>query len=89
MRIFRKNNVILRTETEQKAKELIERGFKEIKEENKAARGDHKHVNELRKAMQDMEVLYKEIKMLNKNQCEVLEMKNSELKNSIFGKSHQ
>jgi hypothetical protein len=46
-------------------------------------------VNELRKAMQDMEVLYKEIKMLNKNQCEVLEMKNSELKNSIFGKSHQ
>ena len=34
MRIFRKNNVILRAETEQKAKELIERGFAEIKEED-------------------------------------------------------
>lgn len=34
MRIFRKNNVILRAETEQKAKELIERGFTEIKEED-------------------------------------------------------
>lgn len=34
MRIFRKNNVILRAETEQKAKELIERGFKEIKEDD-------------------------------------------------------
>lgn len=34
MRIFRKNNVILRAETEQKAKELIARGFKEIKEED-------------------------------------------------------
>ena len=34
MRIFRKNNVILRAETEQKAKELIERGFIEIKEED-------------------------------------------------------
>ena len=34
MRIFRKNNVILRTETERKANELIARGFKEIKEED-------------------------------------------------------
>ena len=34
VRIFRKNNVILRAETEQKAKELIARGFKEIKEED-------------------------------------------------------
>lgn len=34
MRIFRKNNVILRAETEQKAKELIERGFTEIKEDD-------------------------------------------------------
>ena len=34
MRIFRKNNVILRAETERKAKELIARGFKEIKEED-------------------------------------------------------
>lgn len=32
--IFRKNNVILRAETERKAKELIERGFTEIKEED-------------------------------------------------------
>jgi len=36
VRIFRKNNVILRTETERKAKELIERGFTEIKEEDLA-----------------------------------------------------
>ena len=34
MRIFRKNNVILRTETERKAKELIARGFKETKEDD-------------------------------------------------------
>ena len=34
VRIFRKNNVILRAETERKAKELIERGFSEIKEED-------------------------------------------------------
>jgi len=34
VRIFRKNNVILRTESERKAKELIERGFTEIKEED-------------------------------------------------------
>ena len=34
VRIFRKNNVILRAETERKAKELIERGFTEIKEED-------------------------------------------------------
>mgnify|MGYP001317650810 CR=1 FL=1 len=34
MRIFRKNNVILRAETERKANELIERGFTEIKEED-------------------------------------------------------
>ena len=34
MRIFRKNNVILRAETERKANELIARGFKEIKEED-------------------------------------------------------
>ena len=34
LRIFRKNNVILRAESERKAKELIARGFKEIKEED-------------------------------------------------------
>lgn len=34
MRIFRKNNVILRTETERKANELIARGFTEIKEDD-------------------------------------------------------
>mgnify|MGYP001217427656 FL=1 len=34
MRIFRKNNVILRAETERKANELIERGFTEIKEDD-------------------------------------------------------
>lgn len=34
MRTFRKNNVILRTETERKANELIARGFKEIKEDD-------------------------------------------------------
>ena len=34
MRIFRKNNVILRAETERKVKELIARGFKEITEDD-------------------------------------------------------
>jgi len=34
MRIFRKNNVILRAETDRKAKKLIARGFKEIKEDD-------------------------------------------------------
>ena len=34
MRIFRKNNVILRAETERKVKELIARGFTEIQEED-------------------------------------------------------